>query len=49
MDLETSVRSYGEAWETEEEDLIVSMFTKDASYRSSPCRDVYRGHAEIRA
>ncbi len=49
MDLDTWIRSYGEAWETADEDLIASLFTEDATYRSSPFRDPHRGHAEIRA
>lgn len=49
MDLDRWIRSYGEAWERADEDLIVSLFTEDATYRSSPFRDPYHGHAEIRA
>jgi hypothetical protein len=28
---------------------MVSLFTEDASYRSSPFREPFRGHDEIRA
>lgn len=49
MDLDVWVNSYREAWETADEDLIASLFVEDASYRSSPFRDPYRGHEEIRA
>lgn len=49
MDIRAWIRSYGEAWETADEDLIASLFTEGATYRSSPFRDPYRGHAEIRA
>ena len=49
MELGRWIRSYGEAWEAADEDLIVSLFTEDATYRSGPFRDPYRGHAEIRA
>lgn len=43
------IGSYGEAWETADEDLIASLFTEDAGYRSSPFREPYRGREEIRA
>jgi hypothetical protein len=43
------IERYGRAWETADADLIVSLFTEDARYRSSPFRAPYRGHGEIRA
>ena len=43
------ITSYGKAWETGDKDLIASLFTEDATYRSSPFREPYRGHQEIRA
>jgi hypothetical protein len=43
------VSSYARAWETADENLIVSLFSEDASYRSSPFRDAFVGHDEIRA
>jgi hypothetical protein len=49
MELSQWVTSYGQAWEVADEDLIVSLFTETATYRSSPFRDPYRGHVEIRA
>jgi ketosteroid isomerase-like protein len=49
VDLDAWIRSYAVAWETADEDLIVSLFTEDATYRSSPFRDPYRGRGEIRA
>jgi len=49
MELAEWISSYGKAWETADEDLIASLFTDDASYRSSPFREPYRGHEEIRA
>lgn len=39
---------YAEAWERADKELITSLFTEDASYRSSPFREPLRGHAEIR-
>ena len=49
MDLDDWIVSYGRAWETADEDLIASLFTEDASYRSSPFREPFSGHDEIRA
>ena len=49
IELTEWISSYAEAWETADEDLIASLFTEDASYRSSPFREPFRGHEEIRA
>jgi limonene-1,2-epoxide hydrolase len=49
MELGEWIRSYAAAWETADEDLIVSLFTDEASYRSSPFREPLRGHDEIGA
>ncbi len=49
MDHADWIRSYCEAWEKADEDLVASLFTPDASYRSSPFREPFRGQAEIRA
>ena len=49
MDIDEWVTSYARAWETANEELIASLFTEDASYRSSPFREPFNGHAEIRA
>ncbi len=49
MDHADWIRSYCEAWEKADEDLVASLFTEDASYRSSPFREPFRGQAEIRA
>ncbi len=49
MDLDEWVTSYAQAWESASEELIASLFTEDASYRSSPFREPFNGHAEIRA
>jgi ketosteroid isomerase-like protein len=43
------IEAYGRAWETADEDLITSLFTEDAEYRSSPFREPFRGSDEIRA
>ena len=49
MNVDDWVSSYARAWETADEELIASLFSEDASYRSSPFRDPFRGHDEIRA
>lgn len=43
------IDSYRRAWEESDSDLLVSLFTKDASYRSSPFREPNLGHHGIRA
>lgn len=43
------IERYRRAWETADDELVLSLFTEDASYRSSPFRDPYVGHDEIRA
>lgn len=49
MNLSEWIDGYGRAWETADEELIVALFTEDATYRSSPFREPFRGHGEIRA
>ena len=49
MELGAWIEAYGRAWETGDENLMVSLFTEDANYRSSPFREPFRGHDEIRA
>jgi limonene-1,2-epoxide hydrolase len=49
MDVGDWIERYGRAWETGDETLVLSLFTEDASYRSSPFREPYVGHDEIRA
>lgn len=49
LSIDEWIERYGRAWETADEGLVVSLFTEDASYRSSPFREPYRGHKEIRA
>lgn len=43
------IEAYGRAWETGDDDLMVSLFTEGASYRCAPFREPLRGHDEIRA
>jgi hypothetical protein len=36
MDLREWIERYGRAWEMADEESIVTLFTEDARYRSSP-------------
>lgn len=49
MDLPDWIRGYATAWETADEELLLSLFTEEATYRSSPFREPHHGHDEIRA
>ena len=49
MKLSDWIAAYGRAWETGDQELMLSLFTEDASYRASPFREPYRGHDELRA
>lgn len=42
------VKLYGQAWEQADADLIVSLFTEDATYRTTVFRDPYIGSDGIR-
>ncbi len=48
MDVRDWIERYGRAWETADEELIVSLFAPDATYRASPFREPFRGHDQIR-
>jgi ketosteroid isomerase-like protein len=47
--LDDWIASYGRAWEAASEELIAALFSEDATYRSSPFREPFRGREEIRA
>lgn len=49
MELAEWINLYARAWQTADEDLIASLFTEDARYRSSPFREPFHGLDEIRA
>jgi ketosteroid isomerase-like protein len=49
VDLGAWIDAYGRAWETGDDELMVSLFTEDATYRSAPFREPFRGRDEIRA
>lgn len=40
--------AYGRAWETRDAELVVSLFTEDATYHESPFNEPIRGHDGIR-
>jgi limonene-1,2-epoxide hydrolase len=48
MELSEWIEGYATAWETADEELIASLFTETAEYRSSPFREPFRGRDEIR-
>jgi nuclear transport factor 2 (NTF2) superfamily protein len=48
VELPEWIESYARAWETADEDLVASLFTGNARYRSSPFREPFRGLEEIR-
>jgi ketosteroid isomerase-like protein len=48
MKLDDWIQSYARAWESADEELIGKLFTDDATYRSHPFREPFRGAAEIR-
>jgi len=43
------IEAYGRAWQTGDDELMTSLFTEEAKYRSAPFREPFRGHDEIRA
>ena len=49
MELPDWIEGYRRAWEENDADLLVTLFTEDASYRSSPFREPNVGHDAIRA
>ena len=49
MELADWIEAYGRAWETADADLVLTLFTEDASYRSNPFEEPHQGHAGIRA
>jgi ketosteroid isomerase-like protein len=48
MKLSDWIERYGRAWEQADEKSIVTLFTEDALYRSSPFREPHVGHDQIR-
>jgi hypothetical protein len=49
MELADWIEGYRRAWEEKDSGLLLSLFTEDASYRSSPFRQPNLGHDGIRA
>jgi hypothetical protein len=49
MDLDGWIDGYRRAWEEADTDLVLTLFTEDASYRSNPFEEAHLGHAGIRA
>ena len=49
MDLNEWIDGYRRAWEGGDTELVLTLFTEDASYRSNPFEEPYLGHDGIRA
>ena len=49
MKLTEWIEGYRRAWETADTDLVLTLFTGDASYRSNPFEEPHLGHEGIRA
>src|SRR5919106_5715585 len=49
MELAEWIESYRRAWEEADAELVLTLFTEDASYRSSPFHEPSLGHDGIRA
>jgi ketosteroid isomerase-like protein len=48
MELADWIEGYRRAWETADTDLVLTLFTEDASYRSNPFEEPHVGHEGIR-
>jgi len=42
------MEAYGRAWEIHDADLVLSLFTEDATYQENPFSEPMAGHAAIR-
>lgn len=49
MELADWIEGYRRAWAEDDPELLLTLFTEDASYRSSPFREPDVGHEAIRA
>jgi len=49
MELADWIEGYRRAWEEADADLVLTLFTEDASYRSSPFGEPNLGHEGVRA
>jgi ketosteroid isomerase-like protein len=49
VDLGEWIEGYRRAWETADADLVLTLFTEDASYRANPFEEPHHGHDGIRA
>jgi hypothetical protein len=48
LSLEEWAERYARAWETADDEAAGALFTEDATYRSDPFGELYRGRDEIR-
>jgi SnoaL-like domain len=49
MDLPEWIEGYRRAWAENDAEFLLTLFTEEASYRSSPFREPHVGHEAIRA
>ena len=49
MDIVEWAARYARAWEEADDEAVGALFTEDATYRSDPFREPYRGREAIRA
>jgi hypothetical protein len=48
MDVSEWIEGYRKAWEAGDSELVLTLFTEDASYRSNPFEEPHVGHEGIR-
>jgi uncharacterized protein (TIGR02246 family) len=48
VELDEWAERYRRAWEEADDEAVGALFTEDATYRSSPFEEPYRGREEIR-
>jgi ketosteroid isomerase-like protein len=48
MSLEEWAERYARAWEQADDEAVGALFTEDATYRSHPLQEAYRGREAIR-
>lgn len=47
-DLKKIILKYGEAWEKQDPNKILEIFTEDATYKETPFKKYFKGHKNIR-
>lgn len=47
-ELKSVMKKYGKAWENQDTDLLLSIFTNKGVYQESPLSKPYKGHKQIK-